>query len=112
MQPCIGGFRVCFGLLSLVRSFYLETGQSEELFFYPALTFLPIATVVEEVDGALWMGGIRGVDRIVILRRPARDSSFATRCQSVASRPSLSSRALSTGVSGLGRLTPFYYCGP
>ena len=41
MQPCIGGFRVRFGLLSLVRSFYLETGQSEELFFYPALTFLP-----------------------------------------------------------------------
>ena len=112
MQPCIGGFSVCFGLLSLVRSFYPETGQSEELFFYPAQTFLPIAIVVEEVGGALWMGGIRGADRIVILRRPARDSSFATRCESVASRPSLALRALFTGVSSLGRLTPFYYCGP
>ena len=95
-----------------VLRFNPETGQSQELFYHPAQTFLPIATVVEEVDGALWMGGIRGADRIVILRRPARDSSFATRCQSVASRPSLASRALSTGVSGLGRLTPFYYCGP
>ena len=66
MQQCIGGFSVCFGLLSVVRSFYPETGQSEELFFYPAQTFLPIATVVEEVDGVFWMGGIRGADRIVI----------------------------------------------
>ena len=68
MQPCIGGFNVlfCFELLSLVRSFYPETGQSEELFFYPAQTFLPLATVVEEVGGALRMGGIRGADRIVI----------------------------------------------
>ena len=66
-QQCINGFKVfCFGLLSLVRSFYLETGQSEELFFYPALTFLPIATVVEEVDGALWMGDFMGADRIVV----------------------------------------------
>ena len=112
MQPCIGGFSVCSGLLSLVRSFYPETGQSEELFFYHAQTFLPVATVVEEVGGALWMGGIRGADRIVILRRPVRDSSFATRCESVASRPSLALRALFTGVSSLGRLTPFYYCGP
>lgn len=49
-----------------MRSFYPETGQSQELFFYPAQTFLPIATVVEEVGGALRMGGIRGADRIVI----------------------------------------------
>jgi hypothetical protein len=49
-----------------VLSFDPETGQSEELFYYPAQTFLPIATVVEDVDGALWMGGIRGADRIVI----------------------------------------------
>ena len=90
----------------------LETGQSEELFYYPAQSFLPIATVVEEVDGALWMGGIRGADRIVILRGPARDSSFATRCESGASRPTLASRALFTGAPSLGRLTPFYYCGP
>ena len=68
MQPCIGGFSVCFGLLSLVLSFNPETGQSEELFYYPAQTFLLIATVVEEVDGALWMGGIRGADRIVIFK--------------------------------------------
>jgi len=49
-----------------VLRFNPETGQSQELFYHPAQTFLPIATVVEEVDGALWMGGIRGADRIVV----------------------------------------------
>lgn len=66
----------CFELLSLVRSFYPETGQSQELFFYPAQTFLPIATVVEEVGGALRMGGIRGADRIVIFEEAIADKAL------------------------------------
>ena len=61
-----------------VLSFDPETGQSEELFFYPAQTFLPIATVVEEVDVALSMGVSGAWTGSLFLRRPSRDSPFAT----------------------------------
>lgn len=53
-----------------VIAFDPQTESSSKLLFYPSQTFFPVGTVTEEVNGTLWMGGIRGTDRIVVFQEP------------------------------------------